>query len=1040
MSALTGFRISPQQASWWQAQQSLDKPAAALCNQLVISTDTALSTAQLQQRLDQLATEEEILRTRLETLPGMAQPIQVIDDYSSLQIQQQNWSEYSASRQQQALQTLQATAPQAVLAVYLLTISSDVNWLVLQAAPGYLDAHSLQLIAAALQQDLPEAERLQYADYAEWKHELLTDDPEHAGLSYWQTAQQQAPLTQLAGLTQVSDQAFAYASQPLTSDADLSALAAGLNISVAELLYASWAVLLTRLSGHNQLRLNVLYASRGEGIEDALGAYEQALPVAVNLDQSADLQTQLHSLLEARNLATGWCDYYASSQSADFWFASREQLAEAGAVQLLQALPGAFVLGLDCLQLADGSQRLQLCYDSAQLPAAAAGFISEQWQQLLVALSSAESLGSISLCGAQQQSFIRQQYQPAEITAGPVMALIEQHALTAPQSIALHDVNGPVSYQQLQQQSLQLAQHLLQQPGVQPGDTLGILLPRSADAIVAMLAALHAGLSYVPLDPAYPAERIEYMLQDSGARLLISDAQQAAPACEGVSLLDIQQLKQQPADTEVQLPAYDPQRAAYLIYTSGSTGQPKAVAISHSALSQSTQVRSQYYPDRVSAYLLLSSFSFDSSVAGIYWTLIQGGTLVLPQNGEELDLAVLTSLISERQVSHSLSLPSLYETLLDFAPADSLASLRCWVVAGEACNPQVLQKHAAKLPEAKLYNEYGPTEATVWSTVDCLYRAGQQVSTITIGQPVPGSQVHIINEHQQVAAVGETGEIYIAGDTLALGYLNREEQTEQAFVRLPQICGEQRLYRTGDLARWRADGRIDFLGREDHQIKIRGYRIELGEIERELREHSDVGEAVVIAHSAGNGTQLIAYITDQHGYAPEHQALANFLGDRLPDYMVPGRFIHLQQMPHTPNGKVDVNALPDPATAVASVAEYVAPSTPMEQQLCDICCEVLKLEKVGVNDSFFQIGGDSILSLQIVARASQQGIKITAKQVFECETIARLALVATELSAEEQATGANAVAAAAPATEAFELADLDGDDFDNLIAELDAVE
>jgi aryl carrier-like protein len=314
-------------------------------------------------------------------------------------------------------------------------------------------------------------------------------------------------------------------------------------------------------------------------------------------------------------------------------------------------------------------------------------------------------------------------------------------------------------------------------------------------------------------------------------------------------------------------------------------------------------------------------------------------------------------------------------------------------VAGEACKEDVVRKHGTRLSWVRLVNEYGPTEATVWATADVLDAASTALG-VSIGRPIPSMRLWLLNEAGVPAALGEVGEIHLGGPQLVRGYRSKPEQTAAAFVIRPDVAGEQRMYRTGDLARWRVDGRIAFLGRRDQQVKIRGHRIELAEIERTLASHDQVRDAAVVAQEHAGSTRLIAYVTGAHGAAPDPDALRGYLAGRLPAYMVPAVFVRMDLLPRSPNGKLDLQALPDPETTARPGAEYVAPRNPLEAQLAAICAEVLRLPRVGVEDNFFQIGGDSILSLQVVTRANQRGIQITAKQVFARQTVAAMAAVA----------------------------------------------
>jgi non-ribosomal peptide synthetase component E (peptide arylation enzyme)/aryl carrier-like protein len=381
----------------------------------------------------------------------------------------------------------------------------------------------------------------------------------------------------------------------------------------------------------------------------------------------------------------------------------------------------------------------------------------------------------------------------------------------------------------------------------------------------------------------------------------------------------------------------------------------------------------------------------------------------------------LAQLIAQHQVSHGLSLPSLYQALLDqLQRSPGTDSLACWIVAGEACPPSLIAQHSKTLPHARLVNEYGPTEATVWATYEVL----EPNRNVSIGRPIAGMDLRLLNEFDSACGIGEPGEIVLAGPTLARGYRHKPEETAKAFVTL---ADGTRAYRTGDLACWLADGRLAFLGRKDHQVKVRGYRIELGEIERQLCSHSDVREAAVIVQEHAAGKRLLAYILAAHGYAPDSEAIKRFLGERLPSYMVPALVLTLASFPRTPNGKLDTRQLPDPDSFDESA--HVAPRNAMETALQAIVAKVLKLSTVSVTDNFFAIGGDSILSLQVVAQAHEQGIALSAKQVFERQTIAAMAEVAQPLAP-------SAAEPQADSTE-FSASGLSDDEMQALMAELD---
>ena len=421
--------------------------------------------------------------------------------------------------------------------------------------------------------------------------------------------------------------------------------------------------------------------------------------------------------------------------------------------------------------------------------------------------------------------------------------LIEAHAADA---IAVRFGKQHLTYGDLNQRANQVAHYLASQ-GVLAGTPVGLCVERSVEMLIGIVGILKAGGAYVPIDPIYPPDRIQYMLDDAGIKRLLTQTHlletlpQDKICC--IALDNNPALDEQPVTN----PTSDatPDHLAYMIYTSGSTGKPKGVRVTHRNLVHSTLARFEYYPHPVGSFLLLSSFGFDSSLVGIFWTLCQGGTLCLPPHQAERDVLQIASLIEEYDVTHLLALPSLYQILLETADTSQLQSLNTVMVAGEACPLPLPTLHNQILPDADLYNEYGPTEGTVWSTV---WRIPPEPQRILIGKAIPNMQTYILDTLQQPVPISVTGELYLGGLGITEGYHNRPELTAERFMDNP--FGEGKLYRTGDLARYLVDGNIEFLGRVDHQVKISGYRIELSEIETVFTQHPAVTEALVLAVEA----------------------------------------------------------------------------------------------------------------------------------------------------------------------------------------------
>ena len=1016
MSGLQGFRISPQQASVYQHTNGVAEHP--LSCRLQWSCSQPVPVDVLSQRLCALMADSEILRTRLMPVPGLRHPVQVIDEtvdlrVAALDLRSLKRAERDAALARLAEQPRDWTLP---LAVTLVRLSDEQSVLDLAGASSHFDLASLKLLALALLLDSsPElTEALQYADYAEWRWSLSEDEPDHPGVNFWKPlAESEQPVLQLS-LESASGDGFA----PQRVDLAIPDHLARHPALTSDLMLTAWAALLARLAGQQQVVLTVIHESRGPELENALGLFEQCLPVRFDLDTQATLLEQSKAVAATLERSLGWQDYYTHSLNGGYAFAWRQGDArERYASAVLNPLKAC----LSVHQTTDGAQA-HVIYDRHTLSRNAAACLAEQWLQLLQgALTEPQHCwAQLPLAGPLQLQTIGAEPTLPAIEAVTLVELIDRQVRQQPNAIALSDKDGDLSYAGLDACASRLA-HQLVAAGIGPGVPVGILFARGNAAIVAMLAVLKAGGAYVPVDPSYPADRRAYMLADSAIAHIVVSAELADSVPASLQRFVLDDLTASDSDDLPPLPMPHADDLAYLIYTSGSTGAPKAVEISHAALSFSTQVRMSAYATPVRAYLLLSSFAFDSSVAGIFWTLAQGGRLVLPAPGEELEMPRLAQLIAQHRVSHGLSLPSLYQALLEpLQRTVGADSLECWIVAGEACPPSLIARHSHTLPNARLVNEYGPTEATVWATYEVL----DPSRALSIGRPIAGMDLRVLNEHGVASGVGEPGEIVLAGPTLARGYRNKPEETAKAFVTL---ADGTRAYRTGDLACWLADGRLAFLGRKDHQVKLRGYRIELGEIERHLCSHSDVRESAVIVQQQAAGKRLLAYILAAHGYAPDSEAIKRFLAERLPSYMVPARVLTLPSFPRTPNGKLDLRQLPDPDQFDASA--HVAPRNAMETTLQAIVARVLKLPAVSVTENFFAIGGDSILSLQVVAQAHEQGIALSAKHVFERQTIAAMAEVAQPLAAESAQPDAES-------TE-FSASGLSDDEMQALMAELD---
>lgn len=605
-----------------------------------------------------------------------------------------------------------------------------------------------------------------------------------------------------------------------------------------------------------------------------------------------------------------------------------------------------------------------------------------------------------------------------------VHALIDDVGRKHPDVIALRQDDEQLPYAELLGRADRLAA-TMQKRGLGAGGFGAVFLERSPEAIVAMLAVLKTGAAYVPLDPAYPPVRVQAVLEELAG---------ASRQKDGVSLVITndelaERLPSQPLPVIVtgeadrvssQAPSISantaPEDLAYVIYTSGSSGRPKGVMVSHRNLLDSTGARNAHYPESPERFLLLSSVASDSAIAGIFWTLCTGGTLVLPRTRQEQSISEIADIVRNKDVTHLLCLPSIYTMLLDQAGERDFQSLRCAIVAGEACHSAVVGQHHQTLPDTNLYNEYGPSEATVWSTHAPLGPDLIDKHSIPIGRPIEGWRAYVLGRDGRPRPRGLPGELYIGGRGVARGYLAQLEMTDQRFVPDKfETEDSNRLYRTGDRVRFLENGQLTFLGRIDNQFKVRGLRVEPEEIEMALLQHPAVHEAVAVLVSAQDKasedspgelppSRLVAYVGVKDEPTTAAQ-LREHLRALLPDHMVPNGFVTLEALPRLAGGKVDLNVLRQQSVWQDSSTEYALPSSEVEEALVDIWQSVLGIERVGIHDNFFEIGGDSLLSIRILARAHRLGYEINPVDFFARPTVAEQAKLANAVQPQAEKPG-----------------------------------
>ncbi|MGF7533043.1 amino acid adenylation domain-containing protein [Bacillus mexicanus] len=567
-----------------------------------------------------------------------------------------------------------------------------------------------------------------------------------------------------------------------------------------------------------------------------------------------------------------------------------------------------------------------------------------------------------------------------------VYHLFEEQAERTPDHKAVKFKNDHMTYRELNERANRLAR-TLRNGGVQADSLVAILADRSLEMIVSILAIWKAGGAYVPLDPEYPIERLQYLLHDAKPDiLLVQHHLKSSLTFDGLTI-DLNDETSYHADDSSLSSIAEHNHLAYVIYTSGTTGKPKGVMVEHGGIVNSLQWKKAFFKhsakDRV---LVLYPYVFDAFILNFFGPLISGAALHLLPNEENKDLFAIQKVMKQERITHFSTSPRLLKTMIEHMNADDFIHVQHVVVGGEQLETDTVEKLYSLQPHIRINNEYGPTENSVVSTFHPVQSADEQ---ITIGKPVANHQAYILGAHHQIQPIGVPGELYVGGAGVARGYLNQPDLTEEKFVQ-HLLLPDQKMYKTGDLARWLPDGRIEYLGRIDHQVKISGYRIEISEVEAAMCHIENVREAVVVARENEDGTkQLYAY------YAGESSLTAaqfrDDLSRKLPNYMIPSFFIHLEHIPLTSNGKIDLKALPAAEEKnMRTDNEYIAPRNTIEELLVSIWQEVLGEERIGIQDHFFDFGGDSIKSIQVSSRLYQAGYKVDMKHLFKSPAIADL--------------------------------------------------
>ncbi|MGG5243285.1 amino acid adenylation domain-containing protein, partial [Pseudomonas lurida] len=1025
-----------QERQWFLWQ--LDPRSAAYHVPRALRLKGQLDCDALQRAFDTLVARHESLRTHLQQDAGRT--VQVISLPARIEIALADVDEASLKAQVEASITQPFDLRQGpLMRVRLLRLAQDEHVLVLVQHHIISDGWSMQVMVDELVQlyaaysrgeglQLP-ALPIQYVDYALWQRSWMEAGEKARQLDYWREVlggEQpvlELPFDHQRPAVPTHRGARLHIPLPIPLLDSLKALAQREGVTLFMLLLASYQVLLHRYSGQPDIRVGVPIANRNRvETERLIGFFVNTQVLKAEIDghttvsqllaqvKRRALEAQAHQDLPFEQLVEALQPERSLSLNPLFQVAFNHHISLAG--QHLQRLGQLEVSPMSwdeavaqfdlTLDIEESREQLNasLSYATDLFEASTIERMARHWQNLLQAMvaDQQQNIGQLQLLDGEEQQHIIQLWNQTDAGFSAkrlVHELVADRARETPTAVAVKFDAQTLTYGELDRQANRLA-HALIARGVGPEVRVAIAMPRSAEIMVAFLAVMKAGGVYVPLDIEYPRDRLLYMMQDSRAQLLLThtSALQQLPIPEGLDSLAIDRTETW-VDYSDDAPGVklDGDNLAYVIYTSGSTGMPKGVAVSHGPLVAHIIATGERYETSPSdCELHFMSFAFDGSHEGWMHPLINGASVLI--RDDSLWLPEYTyQQMHRHNVTMAVFPPVYLQQLAEHAERDgNPPKVRVYCFGGDAVAQASYDLAWRALKPTYLFNGYGPTE-TVVTPLLWKARKGDPCGAVyaPIGTLLGNRSGYVLDSQLNLQPIGVAGELYLGGEGVARGYLERPALTAERFVPDPFGKPGSRVYRSGDLTRGRPDGVVDYLGRVDHQVKIRGFRIELGEIEARLREQDNVGETVVVAQDGPTGKQLVAYVVPADAnladQAEFRDSLRRALKTRLPDYMVPTHFMFLAQMPLTPNGKLDRKGLPEPDASLLQQA-YVAPETELEQQIAAIWAEVLRLPQVGLNDNFFEVGGHSLLAIQITSRVQAElGLEVPLVEVFQTETL-----------------------------------------------------
>jgi len=1049
---IEGFRLSPQQKHLWLLQRSTSIQNYRAHCAIVIQGSLDLKILEL--AIQKVVERNEILCTNFKSLMGMAIPLQVINKKSFPVISYHDLSSLDSEEQNSKLETLFQVATQhtfplecgSVLEISLVILSPEKHVLLIGLPAMNADAVTLKNLVDEISrtytvclqnqnlqtQELTEAP-LQYADLAEWQNELFEGEEAKLGKGYWckqyfpDFTNWQLPYENTTSESEFRPQIF-----PLSSNIKsetLEAIAQKHDTTISVILQACWQILLWRITGQSEFVIGTYCDGRTyQELESALGLFAKYLPINCYLEEKLKFSAVVEQTSRSINNTFKWqesfsWEYITQSTESDsgffpfcFEFEAQHRYFTTNlsfSIERQFVCIDRFKIKLACWHHRDEIS-MALHYDASLFQLEDISRLAKQFQTLLesaigqpeAAISELEILPQSD----RQQLLVEFNNTSADYPKHQCWhQLFEQQAALTPNSLALVYEDRQLTYADLNARANQLAHHL-QNLGVGSETVVALYLDRSVEMCVGLLGVLKAGAAYLPLDPQLPIERLTFMLQDARASVIVTQKHLAQLSSQAATICLDTNWKAIASQPDVNpCSQVTPTNLVYVIYTSGSSGKPKGVAVEHQQLLNYLHgILKKLDLPTGSSFATVSTFAADLGNTAIFSALCTGGCLHIISQERATNAEALADYCDRHPIDCLKIVPSHLNALMSATHPAKILPRQRLILGGEAVSWNLVERIQQYAPNCQIFNHYGPTETTVGVLVYTIQDEVVRTATVPLGRPIANTEAYILDDRFQPLPIGVPGELYIGGDSVARGYLNQPELTAERFIRNPFSNRESRLYKTGDLARYLPDGNIEFLGRRDRQVKIHGFRIELAEVESVLGQHPAIRASVVLAREdEPDRKRLVAYIVLHQQLEISVSDLRHFLKQQLPEYAIPTAFVQLKALPLTANGKVDWQALPVPDNTRPELSgQFVAPRTPAEKIIAGIWAEVLELERVGIYDNFFEIGGDSILSIQIATRINQSGLQVTPKQLFEQPTVAGLAAVvgtALNLQAEQGA-------------------------------------